>query len=161
MAVPTEVVQGYLFGLIYNGTIYDTGDRVNGSGPEEALYSYVPLPPGPREHPNFAPEWVITPGVGELAPRRGMPVRIRTERDQRRTLSTPGARQKKKQQEKNYERMQVAKAKRSEKDKDRAARQKEKVAVRELKAAAKVQRRRERHEREVMEGVAKQARERT
>lgn len=57
-----------------HGILEDTGASLNGSGMEERIYGYVPLPPGPTVHPTRLPEWVTTPGVYSEAPRRGMPV---------------------------------------------------------------------------------------
>lgn len=115
MAVPVEAIEGFIVGLQRNGTIEDTGDMVNGSGPPEKVYSFIPLPPGPTEHFTRPPEWQNTPGVGELAPaNRGMPVRIRSERQMRKILSTSGAAAKHRQREKRYHKMQEDQAKRKE-----------------------------------------------
>lgn len=105
MGVPVEAVEGYIRGLRFNGTIEDTGDIVNGSGPAEKIYSFIPLPPGPTEHPTKQPEWQVYPCGADAPPNRGMPVRIRSERDMRRILSTSGAAAKHRQREKRYQKM--------------------------------------------------------
>lgn len=116
MAVPEEALEPFVFGLLYNGTIEDTGDRINGNGPVQEIYSWVPLPPGPREHETGIPAEVMAVmemGGFELLSPRGGPVRIRTERDQRRSLSTPGARQTHKLRELAYQRQEEARQKRA------------------------------------------------
>lgn len=121
MAVPEEALEGFIFGLLYNGTIEDTGDRLNGGpGPPEEVYAWVPLPPGPKRHETgILPEVlaVLETGGPEILSPRGGPVRIRTERMMRRSLSTPGARQTHKLRELAYERQEAARRKRSEADK--------------------------------------------
>lgn len=106
MLIDHAVAQRYVFAAEFWGIIENTKDYVNGTeAGYEALYSYVPLPPGPRFHPHRSPEWLSTPGCYSLAPRRGMPVRLRNERELRRTLSTPGARAKEKQRDNRYKKM--------------------------------------------------------
>src|SRR5688500_10751486 len=87
-----EVADGFIFAAEIHGIITDTGDYVNGrEWGDEAIYEYVPLPPGPKEAFTYPPEWRITPGVYDLAPRnRGMPIRIRSDKDARRHGSLPG-----------------------------------------------------------------------
>lgn len=114
MGVPEEALEGFLLGLMFNGTIEDTGDRINGrSDRYEEIYTFVPLPPGPRVHPTRTPPEVVW-GYTEILSPRGMPVRIRTERDQRRTMSTPGARGRIKRREQRYQAMQEAVEKRKQ-----------------------------------------------
>lgn len=77
----------------------------------EYIYEYVPLPSGPRNHPvHIQPERLV--GYGEVLSPRGMPIRIRTERDMRRTMSTPGARGHINRREQRYRAMQEAVEKR-------------------------------------------------
>jgi len=105
MGVPEESIEGFITGLIRNGTIEDTGDtdQMNGSG-EQPIYALIPLPPGPRHHPHkLPPERVV--GYSEVLSPRGLPIRIRSERDMRRILSTSGARSKHVQREKRYQKM--------------------------------------------------------
>jgi hypothetical protein len=94
MGVPSAAVQGLLIGLIFNGTVADTGDRIPGEdGRLEPIYSFVPLPPGPKEHPVESPEWRTTPGVYDLAPERGRPVVLDNRERDMRIMAIPGARQ--------------------------------------------------------------------
>lgn len=123
MGVPVEAIQGFIIGLERNGTIEDTGDWVNGSGPREKIYSFVPLPEGPNHHPYRLPEWLQAPGIGELAPRRGEQVRIRSESDMRRILSTAGAANKHRQREKRYQKMVAIQEERRKKQEERQKRE--------------------------------------
>lgn len=124
MAVPEEALEGFIFGLLYNGTIEDTGDRIDGrGGPPEEIYAFVPLPPGPREHETGVPAEVMAVmelGGFEILSPRGGPVRIRTERMMRRSLSTPGARQTHKLRELAYERQEAARRRRAEEQRNKA-----------------------------------------
>lgn len=109
MGVHPDAVDGFIIGLQRNGTVEDTGDRVNGTGPEEAILALVPLPPGPTHHFTRDPEWKTAPGVGELAPRhRGEAVRIRSDREYRRAGSKPGEGHRMRQREKRYKKMMEA-----------------------------------------------------
>lgn len=113
MGVTIDSIQGMLLGLQFNDTIVNTGDVGSGGEP---LYEFVPLPANPSDHPTLRPEWSAAPGVGVLAPRnRGQPVRIRTERDTRRTMSTPGARGRLKRREQRFQAMKARVKEREEK----------------------------------------------
>lgn len=90
MAIHPELAERFIKAGLWHGMIEDTEIRLNGIGPEEAMYRWTPLPPGPTQHPHFEPEWKSTPGCYSLAPIRGMPVRIRTDKDARRAGSKPG-----------------------------------------------------------------------
>lgn len=106
----------------------DTGETVNGTyRGNEPLYTYRPITEeSPRNHPHHLPEWIATPGVGSLAPRnRGMPVRIRTDRDTRRLMSTPGARSKVIQAEKRYDKMMASWAAQKERARIKAIHEKD------------------------------------
>lgn len=76
----------------------DTGDRVNGTWRgEEPLVQYRPIEQeAPRNHPHYLPEWDpdATPGVGSLAPRRGIPIGLQDERRRRVHMSIGGERNK-------------------------------------------------------------------
>lgn len=85
----------------------------------EYLYEYLPLPPGPRNHPSGTPPERVVGYIEILSP-RGQPVRIRTERDMRRSMSTPGARGKINRREARYRAMQEAVEKRKLKQQQRA-----------------------------------------
>jgi hypothetical protein len=108
MAIHPELASRFIVAGLWHGIIEDTGDSINGRGPRESIYRYVPLPAGPREHPTRPPEWRSTPGCYELARATGMAVRIRSDRDSRRLLSTPGARHKMKLREQRYREQEQA-----------------------------------------------------
>lgn len=125
MAVEPETLNDFIKGLVRWGTIEDSGDRVNGTERgEEVIWSYIPLPPGPTHHPHGTPPEIIAVnqmGGFEIHSPRGMPVRIRSERDQRKTMSTPGARGRIKRREQRYWAMQKAVRERAAKQKEREA----------------------------------------
>lgn len=120
MGVEPEAIVGHVVGLIHNGTIEDTGDYINGSGPAENILAFIPLPPGPREHETQPPEWQATPGVGELAPRRGYPIRIW--REDRKKMSTPGQRGYIMRRQQRYEQMMERKAEKERRREERRQR---------------------------------------
>jgi hypothetical protein len=126
MGVEPEVIVGHLVGLVHNGTIEDTGDYVNGSGPKESILSFVPLPPGPSEHHTETPPERTTDGVYELAPVRGYPIRIW--REDRRKMSTPGQRMHIIRKQDRYEKMMQ---KRAEKEQRREERRQRKLQYRD------------------------------
>lgn len=123
MGVPVESIEGFIFGLQFNGTIMDTGDSINGTGPSEQIYTFVPLPLGPTHHFTREPEW-RSPGCYSLAPRRGLAVRIRSDRDTRRLMGqgSGGARHRLIQAERRYKAQMEAVEKRKEAQKAKAAR---------------------------------------
>lgn len=94
--------------LLWHGICEDTGELLDGTYGPEPVISYVPLPPGPTEHPHGTlPEIIAVMQMGgfEIFQPRGMPVRIRNDRDTRQNLSTPGARHKMKLSEQRYQSM--------------------------------------------------------
>lgn len=109
VGIHPELADRFIAAGLWHGIIEDSGGRINGRGPSEAIYHYIPLPNGPTHHPHREPEWKSTPGCYADAPFRGMPVRIRTDRDSRRLLSTPGSRHKMKMAEQAYHRQEQAK----------------------------------------------------
>lgn len=110
MAIHPELARRFIVAGLWHGILEDTGDSINGRGPRESIYRWKPLPPGPREHFTRQPEWKTTPGCYDMAPaNRGMPVRIRNDRDTRRLLSTPGSRHKMKLSEERHRKMEQAK----------------------------------------------------
>jgi hypothetical protein len=118
MGVPYEVADQFMFAAEIHGIIENTGDLVNGrEWGDEEIYSYVPLPPGPTRAFTHIPEWRTTPGVYDLAPFRGMPIRIRSSEDARRHGSLPGQGHRWRLAEKRYAKMQEARAERAEKQK--------------------------------------------
>lgn len=84
----------FITALTWHGIVRDTNEFYqNGSGPEE-IYEYVPLPPGPKEHPHYMPPEimaVLEMGGFEILSPRGMPVRLRDERSDRRKASVAGS----------------------------------------------------------------------
>jgi hypothetical protein len=69
--------------------------------------------------------------------KRGTPVRIRTERRNARARSTPGSRQKVINQDRNWERLQAAKAEREEQNRVRAQRERDRPKSRRKPKASK------------------------
>lgn len=114
MAIDVEVAQRFIRAAEWHGMIEDTEISFNGVGPEETLWQWTPLPPGPTHHFHFyVPEWRDTSiGCYELAPVRGMPIRIRS-RD-RKGESTPGQAHRIKMKNRAYEREKLAREKRAE-----------------------------------------------
>jgi hypothetical protein len=109
MAINRSAAQGFMIGLMFNGTIADTGDRAVGEdGRSEPIYSFVPLPPGPKEHFTDRPPELVTPGVYELAPARGRPVFIEDLERKGRIMSTPGTRHRQRLRQLARERMDEA-----------------------------------------------------
>jgi hypothetical protein len=120
MAIDVESLRGFLVGLERNGTIRYAGSLSDDGGFEDAVYEFVPLPPGPKRHPvEVPPERLV--GYGEVICPRGMPVRIRTERSYGRAMSTPGSRGQIKRREQRYQRMREAVRARREKHRLRDA----------------------------------------
>lgn len=102
MGINVEVAQRLTEAAVYHRIV--TREDFDG---QEHIYEYVPLPPGPRFHPvHQQPERMV--GYDEVLCARGMPVRIRTERDQRKSMSTPGARGHINRREQRYHAMQAA-----------------------------------------------------
>lgn len=114
MVVDLAVAERFVKAAEWHGIISNTGDFDG----REYIYEYVPLPPGPRHHPHKAPPEVAEGYDVESFPwirSRGMPIRIRTERDMRRILSTSGARSVHVRREKAYKKQQEAVALRRKK----------------------------------------------
>lgn len=98
------VAESMVKAAVWNQIIEDTGDRMDGPYGEETIWSYIPLPPGPNEHPHKTPPEKLV-GYDEVLCPRGLPVRIRTDRDTRRLLSTPGSRHIMKMRDARYKEM--------------------------------------------------------
>jgi hypothetical protein len=111
MGIHPDLAERFVAAGLWHGIIESTGDSINGRGPREAIYRYKPLPAGPRFHPHHLPEWKATPGCYSLAQATGMPVRIRSDRDTRRLLSTPGSRHLMKLRESAYRKQEEARQK--------------------------------------------------
>jgi hypothetical protein len=119
------VGERFVRALRWQGICEDTGATIEGpSGPEQ-LYEMEPLPDWNeprirRVPPEIQAVYEMFGGL-LLFDLRGLPVRIRTERAQRRSLSTPGARQVHKNREREYHRQKEAR--------ERAARQAERKRI--------------------------------
>jgi hypothetical protein len=109
MGVSHWVAERAVTALLWHGVCEDT-ETVDGLG--ERVISYVPLPPGPREHATQAPEW-RTCTQDLVPPHRGMPVRLVDNTERRNQMQgTGGARIRIKQRDAAYEAMQAAKEER-------------------------------------------------
>lgn len=97
--------------LCRQGVCANTGDQIDGPHGYETIVTYLPPPPGPSSY-DAGPDPVAQAisQAGRIAVVRGLPVRIRTERKNRRGMSTPGQRQKMKNREREYQKQQDAKA---------------------------------------------------
>lgn len=120
MAVTPESLRGFLIGMERNGTVQPTGSLDDSGAFESIVYEWVPLPPGPDEHPNGPlPEQMARRyGAYELAPVRGYPIRL--EKEDRRGDSTPGQRMVRKRRQQRYDRMQEAVEARRERQRRKA-----------------------------------------
>lgn len=87
MGVNLEVGRRGVKALLWHGICEDTGDAVSGPEGPEAIISYVPLPPGPREHVTEVPPERIV-GYTEILSRRGVGPVSRS--NGRMRVSTPG-----------------------------------------------------------------------
>jgi hypothetical protein len=117
MGVDYEVGVRGVKALIWHGIVFDTGDEIDGPYGPEAIVEYAPLPPAPTHHPKGTPPEVIAVsqmGGWLLYDQRGLPVRIRSERDMRKILSTSGARSHHVNRERAYERQEEARKKAKE-----------------------------------------------
>lgn len=121
MGVDIETGRKSVTALCMHGICKYTGDKVDGPHGYEDLVEYIDLPDGPTSYVPSAPDPVQAAIAGaRIFVERGQQVRIRTERKNRRGMSTPGQRQKMKNQQRNWEKQQDAKAKRAEIQKSKA-----------------------------------------
>jgi hypothetical protein len=105
MAVDEAVAQRGVRALLWHGIVRETGDFCwNGHG-EEPILEWVPLPPGPTEHPTKAPEWVVCGGQ-DAPPSRGLPVRLWDTKVDRRDRSRPGQAHQYRLRQKRFEEME-------------------------------------------------------
>lgn len=110
----------YWHGIIEETEVARTFVDQDGTEWDDIVFRHKPLPPGPREHFTRPPEWRATPGCYDLAPIRGFPVRIRSDRDTRRKMASDmSARHRLALQEKRWKDMQLKKQKRLEQQKER------------------------------------------
>jgi hypothetical protein len=154
MYVTEDSIGQFIIGLIFNGSVEEI-DSVNGRGEAEVVYRWVPLPPGPTHHPTRLPEWIITPGCGSLAPRRGMPVRIRTDRETRRLMSTPGAGHKMRLREQRYQQFVAAKDQRDTAVREKEVRRRQRMDAKKIRQQEKGKRRAEKKKRRRLDFVAR------
>lgn len=121
MGVDLDTGRRCVNALCRDGICANTGDMLDGPHGYEPVISYLPPPPGPSSY-DGGPDPVQTAisQAGRISVQRGLPVRIRTERKSRRGMSTPGQRQKMKNQEREYKKQVTARAKRADEQKSRA-----------------------------------------
>lgn len=123
-----EVARRAITALRVHRLLLDTGEHQDGTDGSEPVWEMVPLPDRhyPREY-GVRPEMLAVMEMGGflLYDQRGLPVRLRSEREMRRTLSTPGARQMHRNRELAYKRQQEATAKRAEEQRIKAKKEKE------------------------------------
>lgn len=107
--------------LCRQGMCVNTGDMLDGPHGYEPIVTYVPPPPGPSSRPKAVdPVQQAISQAGRITVQRGDPVRIRTHRDNARSLSTPGSAQKHKNRDREYNKQQEAKAARAEEQRKNA-----------------------------------------
>jgi hypothetical protein len=114
MAVDESVAERGITALLYQGIVRESRNFQLSLWGDIPVYEYVPLPPGPTEHETGTPPWMLWPCGSEVLSPRGLPIRIRTQRDQRGGMSTPGSRQKLKNRERAYQRQKEARESRAE-----------------------------------------------
>jgi len=122
--VHEAVAERFVVAMLWTGhvggsVISDTGAWLDGPEGRETLYEIVPLPDTVYRRNRYLPpevQAVVETGGLLLYNHRGLPVRIRTERSQRRAMSTPGSRQLHKDRERAYQRQQDAVRRRMEID---------------------------------------------
>jgi hypothetical protein len=144
MAIDERVAEGFIRGAVFYGIVEDTGDRLSD---QEPIYSYVPLPPGPTEHPHRQPEWRDA-SIGcysDVKSPRGMPVRIVDNTKRRNEMQgTGGARIRHKQKDKMWEAKLAAVEEARAKAKERKRRLHESAGPRKKAAAFEAKRKQER-----------------
>lgn len=117
-AVGERFVKALLWsGHVGGPIIADTGIELEGPERSEALYEVLPMPTAVYPRNKYPPVWlmaVIEMGGFLLYNERGRVQRIRTQRQMRRSMSTPGARQHHKARERAWRRQEDAKRNRSE-----------------------------------------------
>lgn len=103
MWVDHAVAERLMKAALWHGIVFDTGDTDG----REVIYEYVPIPAEPEfnDHPTGTPEWRNKSiGCYDMAQATGMPVRIRTEREMRKIMSTSGGAGIHKRREQAYKR---------------------------------------------------------
>lgn len=122
MGVDHEIGVAAVNALCMQGICRNTGDMLDGPHGYEYIIQYIPPPatgPSSRER-GPDPVQTAVSQAGRISVQRGTPVRIRTTRQLGRALSTPGARQKHKNREREYQRQQDARSARADMQKSRA-----------------------------------------
>jgi hypothetical protein len=120
MGVADEIGQRAVTALCTQGMCVNTGDMLDGPSGYEPVIEYVPPPPGPTSYDGGPDPVAQAVRDARIEVDRGTPVRIRTERKMRRSLSTPGARQMHKNRERAYQRQEDAREKRRQAQKANA-----------------------------------------
>lgn len=124
MAIHRDLAQRFILRAQWHGIAEDTGQSMNGTGPAEPLYAWVPLPPGPRRHPHGeTPEAYVyrTMGGDPLRVPRGRPVRLVDHQDRRQKMQVAGgAARKMRDRDRAYDRMMQAVERRREKNRQKA-----------------------------------------
>lgn len=82
MAIAPQLALRFVKALVWNGSVRPVDALMNGHG-ELDIVEYIPLPPGPSEHPHETPPELATPGVYSETPRRGLPVSMSAGRSRR------------------------------------------------------------------------------
>jgi hypothetical protein len=123
--VHPEVGRRMVKALIYHGICEDTGDllpALEGDG-EIAVIEYIPIPWRIWPRDKRPPEWKSTPGCYELAPVRGLPVRIRSDKKHGRQMAqgSGGGRLRLLNAEKRYQAQVQAREKRAAEQKAKQA----------------------------------------
>lgn len=98
--VPPPAAVPFIRALLFHGIAFETGETLDGPLGDEALLEMVIHPPGPRSRPRRTPPEVLE-GY-DLAPRRGLPVRLVDHGKRGTTMSNPGERKKLKDRERAY-----------------------------------------------------------
>lgn len=127
MGVDRAIATYAIVALLEDNICVNTGDEIDGPSGYEYIIEYASMPPGPTRH-DSGPDPVqrTIAQYKPIAVQRGTPVRIRNEGKMRRTLSTPGARQRHKNREREYQRQQAVKEERAERQSAKAKQQQQK-----------------------------------
>lgn len=124
LGVSVEDAEKFIGALLWQGLLLpDVEFEDDGFGGEVPVYTMEPIPKTIYKRSKYPPIWlvaVLEMGGFELFDLRGVAVRIRSERDKRKSLSTPGARQHHKNADREYWRQEDARRKRSELDREMA-----------------------------------------
>lgn len=129
LEIAYDEAEGFIGALLWQGLLlpeieYETDEY----GDQEPVYTMEPMPDTIYKRNKYPPCWlvaVLEMGGFEIFNARGIAVRIRSERDKRKSLSTPGARQHHKNADREYWRQQEARRTRSELSREMAVAQRQ------------------------------------